>query len=290
MDTSEIQANNASLNPSISADRRFVAFQSTATNLVSTDTNGNVSDIFVRDLQSGTTELVSVNDSETQGNGSSQRPSISADGRYVAFDSSASNLVTGDTNGKGDVFVRDRQDGTTQRASVDSSGNQGNDSSGFSNTLGIQVHDPSISGDGLHVAFLSIATNLVTGDANGFQDVFVHEVDKTAPVVDSVSPTEDQRRVPRTANVTVTFLERIDPTTVDASTFTLVRAKTGAMVTPLSVTLSDDGKTATFDPSVKLARRTKYTATVEGGDTGFKDLASNPLTADKVWSFTTKRR
>src|SRR6185369_15379253 len=98
VDSGGAQGNNVSRFPSISADGRFVAFDSAATNLVAGDTNGFV-DVFVRDRQSGTTERVSVDSGGVQGNVSIYAPSISADGRYVAFWSAAMNLVPGDTNG-----------------------------------------------------------------------------------------------------------------------------------------------------------------------------------------------
>jgi Tol biopolymer transport system component len=158
-----VQGNGYSYFPSISADGRYVAFESSATNLVAGDTNAFV-DVFVRDRLSGTTERVSISSGGVQGNGGSDAPSISADSRYVAFQSYANNLVLGDTNGFVDVFVRDRQSGTTERVSVDSFGAQGNDHS----------YVPSISADDLYVAFHSYATNLVPGDTNGFADVFVH--------------------------------------------------------------------------------------------------------------------
>ena len=88
-------------------------------------------DIFVRDRQTDTTERVSVNSSWTEANGSSDYVSISADGRYVAFDSIASNLVSGDTNGMWDVFVRDLVDKKTERVSIAGTGTQANDDSGY---------------------------------------------------------------------------------------------------------------------------------------------------------------
>src|SRR5207244_1451712 len=100
--------NAHSSHPSISADGRYVAFQSYATNLVLGDDNGYI-DVFVRDRQTGQTTRVSVDSAGLQGNDYSDSPSISADGSYVAFHAAASNLVPGDTNGKEDVFVRDRQ-------------------------------------------------------------------------------------------------------------------------------------------------------------------------------------
>ena len=154
---------------SISADGRYVAFASDATNLVVGDANGTW-DVFVRDRLLGTTERVSVDSGGAEGDGLSYGPSISADGRFVAFASLATNLVAGDTNGSRDVFVRDRLLATTERVSVDSTGAESqNDTSG-------SIHAPlSISADGLRVAFSSDATNLVPGDTNGTSDVFVRD-------------------------------------------------------------------------------------------------------------------
>jgi archaellum component FlaF (FlaF/FlaG flagellin family) len=165
VDSSGIQGNRNSGNPSISADGRYVAFDSAATNLVPGDTNGLV-DVFVHDRQTGRTTRVSVDSKEIQGNNASWEPSISADGRYVAFDSAATNLVPGDTNYVVDVFVHDRQTGQTTRVSVDSNGIQANQES---------VGLVGISADGRYVAFDSYATNLVPGDTNDLVDVFVHD-------------------------------------------------------------------------------------------------------------------
>jgi hypothetical protein len=160
------EANGPSLVPSISADGRFVVFNSHASNLVANDANGTINDVFVHDLQTGTTSLVSVSSTGVQGNSSSLIPSVSADGRYVAFTSFASNLVSGDTNNAYDVFVRDRQTGTTARVSVSGSGAQGNHDSAV----------PDISPDGRFLSFQSVASNLVPNDANGlFNDVFVRD-------------------------------------------------------------------------------------------------------------------
>ncbi len=168
VDSSGNETNGWSGEPTISGDGRYVAFCSEASNLVPGDTNG-FRDIFVHDRQTGVTERVSIDSSGNQGNNISgyyvDSSSISADGRYVAFDSDASNLVPGDTNGSVDIFVHDRQTGVTERASVDSSGNEGNSASS----------GPSISGDGHFMAFNSLATNLVAGDTNGFIDVFVRD-------------------------------------------------------------------------------------------------------------------
>lgn len=160
----EMQANGSSAWPSISADGRYVAFQSVASNLVSNDSN-NKTDVFVYDRQTGQTDRVSVTSSGGQGYDISETPSISGDGRYVAFGSFA-NLVSDDTNGIGDVYVYDRQTGQTTRVSVASNGAQAND--GWSRR-------PSISADGRYVAFESYATNLVSGDNSNTLDVFVHD-------------------------------------------------------------------------------------------------------------------
>ena len=167
VNSSEWSGNNHSVEPSISADGLFVAFTSQASNMVDVfilDLNG-ASDVFVRDLSNGTTAILSVSSGSVIGNAGSKAASISADGRFVAFDSTATNLVAGDTNGERDVFVRDRLAFTTERVSRASGGAQGNDSS----------NTPSISGDGRFVAFASDADNLVAGDTNDFQDVFVHD-------------------------------------------------------------------------------------------------------------------
>src|SRR5258706_583306 len=125
VDSNGNQGNLASVGSSISADGRYVAFGSSASNLVLGDTN-NSSDVFVHDMQTGITTRVSVDSNGNQGNLDSSGSSISADGRYVAFNSNASNLVTGDTNGTFDIFVHDMQTGVTTRVSADSNGNQGN--------------------------------------------------------------------------------------------------------------------------------------------------------------------
>lgn len=156
-----VEANNYSGSPAISADGHLVAFLSVASNLVPGDTNSG-SDVFVRDLQSATTERVSVTSGGSQVYAGGAYPSISADGTYVTFISAAPDLVAGDTNGVLDVFLRNRVAGTTERVSVATGGAEGNDTSGFA----------AISADGRYVVFQSNATNLVPGDTNGSYDVF----------------------------------------------------------------------------------------------------------------------
>jgi Tol biopolymer transport system component len=155
----------------ISPNGRFVAFGSEAPNLVAGDTNRAV-DVFLRDRIKGTTQRVSVGSRGKQGNRESEQPSISADGRYVVFQSNASNLVTGDTNGLSDVFVRDRKSRRTTRISVDSHGRQ---SAGDPTRNGSNA--AAISADGRYVAFHSAASNLVRSDTNHVFDIFVHDLE-----------------------------------------------------------------------------------------------------------------
>jgi Tol biopolymer transport system component len=164
VDSSGTQGNDRSSHPSISGNGRYVAFASDSSNLVAGDTNGG-SDVFVYDRQTGVTTLESVASGGSAGSGSGDSGSISADGRYVAFVSSSGGLVSGDTNGVDDIFVHDRQTGDTTRVSVDSAGVESNAIS----------YLPNISGDGRFVAFTSEATNLVSADTNGLEDVFVHD-------------------------------------------------------------------------------------------------------------------
>lgn len=197
--TAGVQANGSSTSPSISADGRYVAFQSAATNLVASDTN-NTNDIFVRDRDTeadGTfdeggavsTTRVSLANGGIQADGSSVSPFISAYGRFVAFHSIASNLVAGDTNACvfiinyncNDVFVYDRQTNTIVRASVSASGVQANEDS-FNATL---------SADGDFVAFQSEATNLVSGDSNDLSDVFVRYLGYSSTFTIAINPIVD---------------------------------------------------------------------------------------------------
>lgn len=158
-----LDRNDTSYYPVISGNGRFVVFHSFSDNLVTDDRNGRP-DVFVHDLAEGTTRLVSIaNGSGEQGDQMSYSPSISENGRYVAFTSFATNLVPGDTNGKEDIFVRDLVAGTTSIVSVSRSGGPAN---GLSQS-------PTISDDGRYISFFSEASNLVAGDTNGKVDVFV---------------------------------------------------------------------------------------------------------------------
>lgn len=156
------QADGDSDDPMISADGRVIAFYSTASNLVPGDANG-VADIFVRILATRTTRIVSVSSAEVKGDAESWDPAVSATGRYVTFGSLASNLVAIDTNAEHDVFVRDRKLGRTRIVSRTAGGSESN---GLS-------YSASISDDGRFVVFSSSATNLISSDSNGVDDVFI---------------------------------------------------------------------------------------------------------------------
>ena len=183
--TNGTQANGNCFYSSISADGRFVAFGSFATNLVPGGTNGQFQ-LFVRDRLAGTTDLVSVDSNGAQANQGADGPTISADGRFVAFQSISDNLVPLDTNGTTDVFVRDRLNGTTEGVSVQPGGFE---------VMG-ESDSPAISADGRFVVFRSRAGNLVPGDTNGFEDLFVRDRLAGSTERVSVGPGGDQANAP----------------------------------------------------------------------------------------------
>ncbi len=148
----------------ISADGRFIVFESISADLVAGDTNG-AHDVFVRDLAAGTLSRVSLANDGSQGEGPSYLGRLSANGRYVAFVSGAANLVSGDANNAVDVFVRDREAGTTELASVASDGTQGDIDSG----------EPAISADGRYVAFSSYATTLTAVNPGAYSQIYLRD-------------------------------------------------------------------------------------------------------------------
>ncbi|GGT29201.1 hypothetical protein GCM10010254_57300 [Streptomyces chromofuscus] len=207
------RANGLSSAPSLSDDGRYATFISDADNLVSGDTNKST-DVFLHDRQTGETVLVSQTPAGVPASGNSREPSISSDGRYIAFQSSAGDLVPGDTDGAIDVFVRDRVTGTTTLVGPEGE-NTGPSISGdgqlvaFTQGWQLYVSDlktgeieqvsvtgsgetaddwafaPSLSEDGTKVAFYSYAANLSAGDTNGLPDVFVR--DRTAGTTTRIS-------------------------------------------------------------------------------------------------------
>ena len=158
------QANGQSGSSSISDNGRYTIFESNATNLIPNDLNGHT-DIFIYDDVDETVELITLAPDGTQANGSSNSGYINSHGDYVTFSSSANNLVAEDTNGQRDIFVYDRVNQTTELVSITTDGVQANGLNLFS----------AINANGNIVAFESIADNLVTGDTNGQQDIFVRD-------------------------------------------------------------------------------------------------------------------
>lgn len=163
-----------SIDASISADGRFIAFESYATNLVPNDTNGTA-DVFLKDMQTGAIERVSVSSGSVEGNGPSLSPSISADASRIVFETEASNLVPMDANGYQDICLRDRLAGTTERVSISFSGGQ----------VHLGGYDPVISADGGFVVFTSASSHLVLGDTNGADDIFLRDL--TAGLTERIS-------------------------------------------------------------------------------------------------------
>ncbi len=205
--------NNYTSGTDISADGRFVFFDSLSSNLVAGDTNGKY-DVFRKDMDTGAIVRVSTKANGTQANGEHFFSSASADGRYVAFESTATNFVTGDTNGQRDIYVKDLQTGIVTRASIDAGG-----SGGFSASVEADIAPdgrsvvylsfddhhlhrkdlvtgandlidvgpdravangssayPSFSPDGRYILFESRASNLTPNDTNGTQDIFIKDV------------------------------------------------------------------------------------------------------------------
>jgi Tol biopolymer transport system component len=159
------QANSSSYNSIMRPDARYAVFVSTATNLVPGDTNG-MADIFVRDRTSGAIERVNVASDGSQANNSSYGIAVSPDGRYVAFESYATNLVSGaQATTYPHIYLHDRLMRITERISVASDGTPADRNR----------YSPAVSADGRYVAFESYASNLVAGDTNGVDDVFVRE-------------------------------------------------------------------------------------------------------------------
>jgi Tol biopolymer transport system component len=151
----------------LSADGRYAVFGSGASNLIAGDTNGKV-DVFRRDILAGTTVRVPSGLQGEEPDDGSARPSLSQDGSFVAYLSSASNLVAGDTNGALDVFITEVATGTTSRANVSSIG--GLQTQGVENFI-----PPAISADGRRVVFASTSPELVPGETGFFQDIFMHD-------------------------------------------------------------------------------------------------------------------
>ena len=270
------QPSGGSVLPTISADGRFVAFCSWASDLVADDTNGK-NDVFLYDLQQDKIERVSVSTRSSRRhareNGHSgwgwsdsswnyypeqtAPPALSADGRFIAFASAASNLAPGDTNRAADIFVHDRRRGTTERVSINSAGEPANAASSA----------PAISDDGRFVLFASAADNLTPGDSNDRTDIFLRDrklahterviaasAGRTRPrpslsangrfLVYLLAAAETERRAAR-AKSRIVLLDRRRG---ESETIALLPAEAGpaAVAAPL---ISADGRTVVFASS-----------------------------------------
>jgi Tol biopolymer transport system component len=283
-----------------SRDGRLVVFSSRASDLVAGDTN-DMSDVFVRDMQTGQTSIVDLAPDGSLPKLGASGGAISSDGRYVAFTSQSTNLVVGDTNQAADVFVKDLATGTTTRVSVASNGSAGNAASG--NAPG------AFSSDGHHLAFVSDASNLVTGDTNGQRDVFVRSLDTGVTTRVSVSTSGAQGDGPSgLASVSVSangrfvafesLASNLDPADTGTARDVFVRDTQAGTTSMGSVTqtgtrangdsfiptLSDDGRYLVFSSlaSDLVATDTKGTQNVFRRDlsTGVTELVSvDPLGA-----------
>ncbi len=262
--------NGQSMRPVFSADGRYVAYDSVAGNIVSGDTNGKL-DVFVLDRVTGVTTRASVSSSGVQGDNASLNPSLSRDGRYVAFHSTATNLVSGDTNAAADVFVHDMTTGTTVRASLSTSAAE---ATGGDSTF------PVLSGDGHLVVFQSLATNLVSGDTNAQQDVFVRDLvagTTTRASVSTFAAQADQLCSEQTISADGRFVafSTFASTLVvgDNNSFTDVFVRDLSAGTTTRVSVSSAGAQATqasFHPA--LSQDGRYVA--------FTSNASNLVTGD----------
>lgn len=236
----QIEANGNSLTAVTSADGRYVAFESFAGNLTSTPDSLGLRDIFVRDRQTSATSLISVSTSGAPGSGESSWAAISDDGRYVVFQSEASNLIAIDGNAHIDIFIRDRQTNTTAR--INGVGGAAPNGGSFR---------PAISGDGRYIAFTSLATNLVAGDSvDLFADVFLYDrVTAAATKVstnasaDYLDISGDGRFIVYSAVQQVYLFDRLTRQTALVSRNTVGAPGNGASGEPA---ISNDGTTIAF--------------------------------------------
>lgn len=246
--------NGLSSDPSISDDGRFVTFSSEATNLVALDTNG-VEDVFVHDRQTGETNRVSIASDGTQGNAKSAYATISANGRYVAFVSNASNLIPNDSPLTNDALVHDLQTGETTRVSRATDGTAGNNTS----------YTPYLSADGRYVVFTSYASNLVLNDTNDDEDAFVH--DRVTGQTRRVSVASDGTQGTRSSGATsisgdgryVTFSSRSSNLVINdtnSSVDSFVHDRRTSQTTRVSIASDEtQGNSDSYDPEISADGR-----------------------------------
>lgn len=254
--------NGRSNTPDITPDGRWIVFQSQASNLVDGDTNG-ASDIFLYDNESGELRRVSVADDGEQANSFSITPSISHDGRSVAFASMASNLVPGAANGFLQIYVRDLQENRNELASVNAAGVPG-DSNSFC---------PDLNGDGSIVAFKFDGSNLVPGDTNGVPDVIVR--DRANSVTERVSVDDDgiqgdglsaHPAVSRDGRYVVfpSFAERFDPLDANRQSDIFVYDRETRTIARVSVELAEDSDAGVAEPAPSISPEGKWIGFASG--------------------------
>lgn len=189
--TQGLQGNSNSESPQITDDGAQVVFHSFATSLLANDDNGSFPDVFVHDIEASETSVLSIDSDGEQTNGNSFHPAISQNGRWIAFQSDSFGLVSGISNNNIDIFLHDRLLGVTTRVSVSSSGGQSNGDS----------KNASISDDGQYLVFESAATNLVDGDTNQADDIFLHDTQTNETILLSKNlsgnPTDGDSRNPK---------------------------------------------------------------------------------------------
>lgn len=271
-------------------DGHFLVFRSDANNLVAGDTN-NQSDLFVRDLVAGSNERVNVATSGAQGNAAAYGPVISGDGRYVAFTSLASSLTTGDTNGKEDVFVRDRTMTQTVRVSVATDGSPANAASGLNPQEGVGV---AMDASGARVAFVSKASNLLASDGNGtIADVFVTDWSAAAPIALASKANQDGQgngisaAIAASADVAVIAFASLASNLVandgngsESDVFVRQRATRNTRL----VSVADDGTPANAASGLVFSKN-DLAMTPDGRHVVFASLATN-LTSNETGGWT----
>jgi len=182
MGNNNTDANAESYEPSVSGDGNLVAFTSTASNISATEKGTSNNNVFLRDMQLGTTIMISTDRASKKGGGGSNA-SISYDGKRVAFYSHTSTLVSDDKNGLWDIFLWEQNTPQLKRISLTADGKERNQGIESAN----RVVAPSISGNGRYIAFSTTASNMVPGDANGFQDVFIYDTQTNSTVIASTA-------------------------------------------------------------------------------------------------------
>ena len=177
------EANAESYEPTVSGDGNFIAFTSMAGNISPTDKGVSNNNVFLRDMQAGTTIMISIDPGTKQGGGGSN-PSISYDGSRIAFYSHTSTLVANDNNGLWDIFLWEKDKKPLKRISLTADGKERDQGSESAN----RIVSPAISGNGQFIAYSTTAANMVPGDNNNSQDVFVYDINANTTTIASNSP------------------------------------------------------------------------------------------------------